>query len=34
MAKYINLIEKTGNSTYTEIYVKQNLPREFTFTVV
>ena len=33
MAKYINLIEKTGSSTYTDIYVKQNLPREILFSL-
>lgn len=31
MAQYINLVEKVDSNTYTETYVKQNLPREFTF---
>lgn len=31
MAQYINLVQKTASSTYTETYIKQNLPREFTF---
>ncbi len=31
MAKYINLVQKTSNDNYEEIYIKQNLPREFVF---
>lgn len=32
MGKYINLIHKTSNA-YDEVYIKQNLPREWTFTL-
>ena len=31
MGKYINLIQKTGSSSYDEVYIKQNLPREIIF---
>lgn len=33
MAQYINLVQKVNSSTYNETYIKQNLPREFIFSL-
>lgn len=33
MAQYINLVQKVNSSTYNETYIKQNLPREFMFSL-
>lgn len=33
MGKFINLVHKSGSSTYDEVYIKQNLPREILFSL-
>ena len=33
MAQYINLVQKINANTYNETYIKQNLPREFMFSL-
>lgn len=34
MGKYINLIQKINEEQYDEVYIKQNLPREFLFNLL